>query len=455
MREDTIIALSTPPGYGGLGIVRLSGPRALAIAKKIFKPKKKTDRLPPRCPVLGRVFDPAKKESFEEAMLTFFPAPRSYTCEDIVEISCHSSPVILKEVIRLGMAAGARHSDPGEFTLRAYLHGRIDILQAEAVNDLIHASSLTQARISLRQLEGSLSRNIQALRGRIIQFLSSIEASIEFPDEALDIRSTATREILKEATLSVQDLVDSYESGRPYTEGLTVVLAGRTNVGKSTLFNTLLGRERAIVTASPGTTRDYLQEKIRIHDALFTLTDMAGWNRTTQPVEKKGIAKGKQLALHADCVLILLDSSQRETEEDLKLLKKTAGKQRIILFNKADLPRRMDTHSILKKNPGIPSLEISALKGKNIPKLKEILHTTFAPAPERFKDLILHMRQNLLLGDILASLREATRLLQEGFPEEIVAEEVRKTLPWIGELTGEIQSEDIIRAVFSRFCVGK
>jgi tRNA modification GTPase len=455
MKEDTIIALSTPPGYGGLGVVRLSGPRALSIAGRIFKPKNKSDLFPIRRPVLGNIFDSTQKEAFEEALMTFFPAPQSYTREDMVEISCHGSPVILEEVIRLGMKEGARHSDPGEFTLRAYLHGRIDILQAEAINDLIHASSLTQARISFRQLEGSLSKKMQDLRRQIIQLLSSIEASLEFPEEVFENRPQVSLKILKEVSQTVQILADSYSLGRTYSEGLTIVLAGRTNVGKSTLFNALLERDRSIVTPFPGTTRDYLQEKLKIKDARFTLTDMAGWNKTTQPAEKEGIAKGKRLALGADGVLILMDSSQKETDEDLRIIKKLAGKRKIILFNKADLPQKMDKDSIRKKHKEIPALDISALTGKNIPRLKEILHTQFVPAPGQGKDIILHLRQKLALENILSSLKEGGRLQQEGYSEEILAEEIRKTIPQIGELTGEIHSEEIIDAIFSRFCVGK
>jgi len=455
MKEDTIIALSTPPGYGGLGIVRLSGPRALSIAERIFKPKNKLDHIPTRRPILGNIFDSKQKETFEEALMTFFPAPQSYTREDLVEISCHGSPVILEEVIRLGMEEGARHSDPGEFTLRAYLHGRIDILQAEAINDLIHASSLTQARISFRQLEGSLSKKLQALRRQIIQLLSSIDASLEFPEEVFENRTQDSLEILKEVTQTVQILADSYTLGRTYAEGLTIVLAGRTNVGKSTLFNALLERDRSIVTPFPGTTRDYLQEKLKIKDSLFTLTDMAGWNKTAQPAEQEGIAKGKRLALEADGALVLLDSSQKETDEDLHIFEKLAGKKKIILFNKTDLPQKMDTDSIREKHKEIPSLDISALTGKNIPRLKEIMHAQFVPTQGHEKDIILHLRQKLALENILSSLKEGARLQREGYPEEILAEEIRKTIPQIGELTGEIHSEEIIDSIFSQFCVGK
>jgi tRNA modification GTPase len=455
MLGDTIIALSTPPGFGGLGVIRLSGSQAKAIALKIFRPSTERSRFPSRRPILGHVFDSKKKEAFEEAIMTFYPAPQTYTREEMVEISCHGSPVVLEEVIRLGMEEGARLADPGEFTLRAYLHGRIDILQAEAINDLIHASSLTQARISFRQLEGGLSQKINTLRRQIIHLLSSIEASLEFPDDELGHQSISYLEILDEVKQTVQSLVDSYSLGRTYAEGLTVVLAGRTNVGKSTLFNALLEKDRSIVTPLPGTTRDYLQERLKIKDAVFLLTDMAGWEKTSQPAEQEGIAKGKRLAQEADGVLILLDASKKITNEDLRLIEQFPDKRKILLFNKTDLLRKMDTASFKKKHKGIPSLDISALTGKNIQKLKEAMHSHFIPSRNRAKDIILHLRQQLALESILSSLKEGERLLREGYPEEIFSEEVRKTIPKIGELTGNIRSEEIINAVFSRFCVGK
>ena len=455
MLDDTIIALSTPPGFGGLGIVRLSGPMAKTIAKKIFKPKKNGRRIPPRRPVLGNIFDSSTKEAFEEALITFSPAPQTYTREDMVEISCHGSPVILEEVIRLGITAGARHSDPGEFTLRAYLNGRIDMLQAEAINDLIQATSLKQARISFRQLEGSLSQKMHSLRRQIVQLLSGLEATLEFPDDRLDVQPKNTQKILRKASRTVKELIDSYALGRTYAEGLTIAIVGKTNVGKSTLFNTLLERDRSIVTPFPGTTRDYIQEKLKIKDALFTLTDMAGWERTTQPAEQEGIAKGKRLALEADGILMLLDASRKATAEDMRLIENYSDKKKIILFNKADLPRKLDTKKMRKTYKNIPALDISALSGRNMLRLKQTMHSLFVPSPAQAQEVILHHRQKLALVNILSSLKEGARLLKEGFPEEILTEELRKTLPQIGELTGDIRSEEIINAIFSRFCVGK
>jgi tRNA modification GTPase len=455
MLEDTVIAISTPLGFGGLGIVRLSGRKSLSIAKKIFRPKKKRRDISPRHPVLGNLYDPEHRELFEEAYLTYFPKPHTYTREDLVEITCHGSPVVLEEVVRLGIRSGARHANPGEFTLRAYLNGRIDILQAEAINDLITASSLCQAKISYKQLEGSLTKKITSFRQKIIRLLSQVEASIEFPDEGLKVSSGSIRQTLENVCDRVERLIASYDLGKILTEGLTLAITGRTNVGKSTLFNALLEKDRAIVTPYPGTTRDFLREKIKIKDALFTLTDMAGMDRPFHAVEREGIKRGKQLASEADGILHVLDASRKETREDAKLIEKFREKKTLLLFNKRDLPLKMDLEKMKNMGKDLPALEISALKKTNLEKLKIKIHEIFIPAQPQNDEVVLHLRQKLLLEEILRFLSQAKSLLERGYPDEIYAEEIRKTIPLIGQLTGEIQSEDIIEDIFSRFCVGK
>lgn len=454
MPEDTIIAISTPFGYGGLGIVRLSGERSLSIAKKLFKPKKRKEIMP-RSPILGNLYNFEQKEVFDEAYLTFFPKPQTYTREDMVEISCHGSPVILEEVVRLGIKAGARHALSGEFTLRAFLRGRIDLLQAEAVNDLIQAPSLKQAKISFHQTQGKLSEKTSSLRRGIIHLLAQIEAGIEFPDEGLQISSRQTEKNLDSLIQSLQRLVKSYDLGKSLSEGISLAIVGKANVGKSTLFNSLLERERAIVSPYPGTTRDYLKEKIKIKDSIFTLIDMAGIGTPRHPVEKEGIKRGEQQAREAEGTLLLLDSAGKESAEDFNLIEKFKDKKTILLFNKTDLPQKMDKRKVKLRARDMPYLDISALRGTNLDKLREMIPEFFLPPQENEDDIILHLRQKLLLEDILACLQKAYHLLQEGHPEELYAEEVRKTLPVIGQLTGEIRSEEIIEDIFSRFCVGK
>jgi tRNA modification GTPase len=455
MLGDTIIAVSTAPGYGGLGIIRLSGDRALPIAQKIFTPKKTGAEILPCRTLFGYLTNRSKKERYDTAYITYFPAPHTYTREDVVEISCHGSPVICEETVRLGIKAGARHARPGEFTLRAYLHGRIDILQAEAINDMILAPSLAQAKISFRQMEGNLSKKIKVLRKALIHLLSQIEASIEFPDEGLRISSANIEKTLADVISVVDKLVKSYDFGKTLSEGMILAITGRTNVGKSTLFNALLDRDRAIVTPYPGTTRDYLSETIKIQDSIFSLVDMAGWGKSTDHIEKAGIRRGQQLAQEADGILLVLDASQKETAEDLSLIKKFQKQNPILLMNKIDLPQKMDFEAIKAAAPGLPVLEVSALKRTNLKDLEKTIANRFIPDQRKNESIILHLRQKLLLQDVRDALHKALELIQQGYTEEVFAEEIRHSLPALSELTGEIHTDDVLTDIFSRFCVGK
>ena len=455
MFDDTIIAISTPPGYGGLGVVRLSGVKALEIAKIMFHPHKINVKIHPRLSTLGHLYDFENKHLLDEAYLTYFPGPKSYTTEDLVEISCHGSPVILEEIVRLGILAGARHANPGEFTLRAFLGGRIDILQAEAVNDLIRSSSLKQAKISFRQLEGSLSKKIKTLRRQIVRIVSQTEASLEFPDEDFHISSRTISNSLGKAIETVKKLVTSYDLGQTLSQGLTIAIIGKTNVGKSTLFNALLEKARAIITPFPGTTRDYLREQFKIKDSVFSLIDMAGLSNTINPIEIEGIKRSKKMAETASGIILILDGSRPETQEDIAMIQKYRKKRTLLLFNKIDLPIKMNIRKIKRLSNDLPHLEISALKKINLGQLKEKIYTIFVRAASEQEEIILHLRQKLLLVDILRALERGAKTLNQGFSEEVLAEEIRKTLPIIGQLTGEISDDEILEDIFNRFCIGK
>jgi len=456
MLEDTIIAISTPPGSGGLGIVRLSGKKAGAIAARIFRARKRgAAGFPVRRPVLGDVFDPDKREVLDEAFLTYYKAPRSYTREDVVELSCHGSPVILEEIVRIGVRAGARQAHPGEFTLRAYANGRLDILQAGAVNDLIRSSSLTQARISFRQLAGSLSRRVLRLRQSLVHLVAQVEAGIEFPDETLQIVPARHARALKSVISGLERLVASYGTGRALSEGITLAIIGRTNVGKSTLFNALLEEERAIVTPYPGTTRDYLREQIVIDDFIFHLVDMAGLGKPSHPVEEKGIMKGQKIAAEADGLLIVLDGSKKGSPEDERLIKSFLGKKAILIVNKADLPGKIDKKRIRAISGKAPLIAVSALKGTRLEQLRAEIRRFFIPALDTREEVILHARQKDILLDALAALGEALRLLRGGHTEEVYAEELRKAVSLVGRVTGEVRADEVMDEIFSRFCVGK
>jgi tRNA modification GTPase len=456
MLEDTIIAISTPPGFGGLGIVRISGKKALAVAGRIFRAKGRPGRsVPVGRAVLGAVFDPKGQGRLDEAFLTYFKAPRSYTREDVVELSCHGSPAVLDAVLRLGVKAGARPAGPGEFTLRAYLNGRLDMLQAEAVNDLIRSVSLTQARVSAGQLDGGLSRRVQRLRGKLISLLSQVEAGLEFPEEGLRTGTARDRRALASLAGEVDRLVAGYEAGRALGEGVTLAITGRTNVGKSTLFNALLEEDRAIVTPFPGTTRDFLREKLVIDDIVLHLVDMAGLGRPAHPVERTGIARGQRIAREADGLLLVLDASRRVSPEDERLIRKYRGKKMIVVLNKTDLPRKADKLRIAGLAPEAPLVEISALKGRNIDLLRQEIRRVFVPRIGKEADLILHARQKDLLVAMLDALKRADRHLARGGSEELAAEELRRAMPLVGELTGEVRIDEVIADIFGRFCVGK
>jgi tRNA modification GTPase len=456
MLDETIIAISTPPGYGGLGIVRLSGERALKIAKRLFRLRRKTWRkVKPLTLALGEIRDGTKNGTIDEGYMVHFPAGRSYTSEDVVEISCHGSPVVLEEVVRLGMRAGARLAHPGEFTLRAYMNGRIDLIQAQAVSDLIAATSLAQAKISISQVRGGLSRHLGHLRSRIIELMSLVESGIEFPDEGLGISSKESEAHLEALLRTVKKFISSYEAGRAMTQGLDVAIVGRANVGKSTLFNSLLDQERAIVSPYPGTTRDYLRERIKIKDSIFHLIDMAGLEDSPHPIEREGMKRGGDIASQADGILLVLDASGRERPADLKLIEMFCHKKMIILFNKGDLPQKISRQRCLALNAESRWLEISALTGKNLNELRNLIYDEFAPKASRQEEVLLHLRQKVMFEKIASSLDKAVNLLRKGFSDEVWGEEIRHILPLIGELTGEIRVEEVLESIFSRFCVGK
>jgi len=453
--NDTIIAVSTPPGRGGIGIVRLSGKAALPIALKIFRPKKSVPRILPGRAILGNLVDPVRGEPFDEAYLIYFRAPHSYTTQSVVEISGHGSPVVQEEVLRLGTIFGARLALPGEFTLRAYLGGRIDVLQAEAVDDLIRAANFRSARKAFGHLDGGLSAKMGGLRRRIVEILARIEAAIEFPDEKLPVSPRKIAAGIRSMIKDLEGLIASYDAGRVLLEGVTLAIAGRVNVGKSTLFNALLEHERAIVTPFPGTTRDFIREKIRIKDIYFNLVDMAGLRRPSTAVEREGIRRSREIAAQADGILFLFDASKKDIAEDLVLLDELKDKKAILIVNKIDLGRKTDLGKVRSRFGRRPLLEISALRGTNLARLKDTIHRTFAPRIDDRGEVIFHLRQKLALEEMLTRLCRAEQLMSEGHPEEMYVEEIREIVPALGRFLGEIRSEDVIADIFSRFCVGK
>ncbi|MDD8030400.1 MAG: tRNA uridine-5-carboxymethylaminomethyl(34) synthesis GTPase MnmE [Acidobacteriota bacterium] len=453
--EDTIIAVSTPPGPGGIGIVRLSGSEALSIAQKIFAIKGLAPEKRPGTLCFGYLLDFERQETLDAGYFCYFPALKSYTREEVVEINLHGSPVLLAEAVRLGIKAGARLARPGEFTLRAYLNGRLDIIQVEAINDLIRASTLDQAKVSFNQLQGSLSRKIFSTRDKLVELLSLLETSLEFPDEDHGLQPETIKGLLNDLLKCLEKLIKSYEQGRVMMEGLTVALLGKTNVGKSTLFNALLEEERSIVTPHPGTTRDYIRENIQVDGVLMRLVDMAGFGLTEHPVEEEGIKRSQKVAEEADGLLLILDVSRKEDLQDLNLLERFKNKKKVLVFNKCDLKPEIDWNRMIEFCPDTPVVKISALRGTNLDELKRQMLTTFSPDQAKQEEIILHEHQKILLEKMKEPLAKALGMVESGYGGEIVVEEIRGALTPLGQLTGEIKSQEVLEGIFKRFCVGK
>src|ERR1043165_8230911 len=333
--DDTIVAIATPPGRGGLGVVRLAGPEACTIACSMLRLK---HELAAGRTVFGEVIEPATGERIDEAVVTFFAKPHSYTADDVVEISAHGSPVVLRHILELATGGGARLAEPGEFTMRAFLNGRIDLTQAEAVRDLIESQTLYQAKVAAQQLEGALSRRLQPIKQEVVELIALLEAGIDFAED--DISVLPSNQILQQISsvrTPLEELTKSFAYGRIVHEGLTLAIVGRPNVGKSSLFNRLVERERAIVTATPGTTRDLVTETVSIGGIPVKLIDTAGIRRALDEAESIGIQKSMEALADADLVLVVLDATQSAAEEDQQLLKQALERSAIIVQNKADL----------------------------------------------------------------------------------------------------------------------
>lgn len=451
--NDTIVAISTPFGKGGIGIVRLSGKDSLSIATKFFKGKENIE-IEPRKVYFGYIYDSELDMKIENCLLTYFKEPNSYTGEDIVEISCHSSTPVLMRLIELFSKSGARIAKPGEFTKRAYLNGKLDLLQAEAINDLINAKTLRQALLSYTQIEGRLSRKINLLKEKLIHLISNIEALIEFPEEEIELQREDILNPLRETIEEIRSLLSTFSFGRILSEGLTISIVGKPNVGKSTLFNALLNEERAIVSPYPGTTRDYLRERINIDGVPLNLVDTAGVTEALNEIEREGIRRTESIIERSDGIIAMFDLSDRLDEEDLKIIEKTKGLRVIVVFNKMDLPWQLEKEKILEKYPLSPSISISAKMRTNIDMLIKLMKDTFIPSPEG-EEVIMNLRQKELLEKTLLKLEEALEMVENGKWEEIVAEKVKESSFHLSELTGEIKIEDVLDNIFSRFCIGK
>jgi tRNA modification GTPase len=448
--QETIVAISTPPGRGGIGIVRLSGLQAMAIAQSLVRPRYPLEHARARFAIIP---DPETGESIDEAVVTWFERPQSYTGEDLVEIAAHGSPVVLELLVRLALRAGARLARPGEFTERAFLAGRIDLTQAEAVRDLIEAQTLYQARIAAEQMGGALSRRVQPAKQTLVELIALLEAGIDFAED--DVEITPNQEIVTRIdtiAAELQPLARSFEHGRLVHAGLRLAIVGRPNVGKSSLFNRLLERERAIVTASPGTTRDLVTDRLSLGGIPVELVDTAGLREAHDEAEALGIVKSREALAEADIVLVILDASVPLRHDEQELIASLAGRRALVVRNKCDL----DPGTEAAPDLPLPAVATSALTGAGLPALRQALADQVRhPAGETESGILTSLRHFEAVEGALTSLDAARTAVAAGTPHEMLLLDLYSALRALDGLTGETTADDILNRIFSTFCIGK
>jgi tRNA modification GTPase len=448
--DDTIVAISTPPGRGGIGVVRLSGSEARAIAAPLLNLRR--DMEAGRA-ILGELIEPASGERIDEIVVTFFQKPHSYTTDDLIEISAHGSPVVLRRIIELALERGARLAEPGEFTMRAFLNGRIDLTQAEAVRDLIDSQTFFQARVAAQQLEGALSKRIQPVKQSLVELIALMEAGVDFAED--DVPVLPSEIILKrtaEIRCALAELERSFAYGKLVHEGLTLAIVGRPNVGKSSLFNRLVERERAIVTAMPGTTRDLVSETVAIGGIPVKLTDTAGIRKALDEAEAIGIRKSMEALADADLVLVVLDASEPLHAEDIELLKQAAQRAALIVANKSDLAR-----TVWEQAPSPVPVFASATTGAGITELRNAILDRIAGAhgPQPEAGFLTNLRQASLVTEAIKSLDAAENSARAQVPHEMILLDLYGSLRQLDELTGATTADDILNLIFGSFCIGK
>jgi len=448
--DDTIVAVATPPGRGAIGVVRLSGPRTQHILRELLTGAAAAPRVARVARVL--VLDAGGRESSDDAVALFFAAPQSYTGEDVAEISAHGNPLLLEGIVRAAMRAGARLAEPGEFTLRAFLNGKRDLPQAEAVADLIDAATPAQARAAADQLHGTLTARIGAIDAELFDLLARLEASLDFPDEGYHfVEPAAIVGTLDGIIGRIDTLLADAARGRMLREGVTVVIAGRPNVGKSSLFNALLGTDRAIVTDVPGTTRDLVAERVDIDGLAVTLVDTAGARPTVDPIEREGVARSAQARAASSLVLVILDQSEELSDDDRHVLDATRERPRLIVKNKSDRPDRCDTSDLAAS-----VVSVSARSGDGLAALREAIAGALTTAePLSDTPAITNMRHVALLDDARTAISKARTAAQAAAPEEFIAADLQQARERLDEIVGRRTSDDVLRHIFERFCIGK
>lgn len=460
--DDTIVAIATPHGRGGIGVVRVSGPDAARIARELVAHDEPFEARRATFATLAQTDQTDQThQTRDHVLITFFPNPHSYTGEDVIEISAHGSPVVLDTILRRAMDAGARLAEPGEFTFRAFLNGKLDLIQAEAVADLIEAVTPLQARAAFDQLEGTLTTAIATIESGLFELAARLEASLDFPDEGYHfIEPGAVGDAIDGVVSQVSDLLTTAARGRLLREGAQVAIVGAPNVGKSSLFNALLNANRAIVTPVPGTTRDLLTERADIRGMSIALVDTAGIRESTDIVEREGVSRARQAVSVADLLLVVLDHSRAINDEDRAILETTASRPRLIVQNKIDLSAfAREQFSASCGETGREAVPVSALTGGGLDTLTDRIAETLGSAGEqRDQPRVTNIRHITLLErahDALTRARDAVRASHGTLPEEFVLADLQEAAGHLQEITGKRTTDDLLRHIFERFCIGK
>lgn len=451
--DDTIVAIATPAGRGGIGVVRISGSAAMAIAARLVQPAPAAPRHATFCRLMADATDGPR--AIDQAVATWFPAPQSYTGDSVVEISAHGSPVVLQHIVEAAMAAGARLAEPGEFTFRAYLHGRIDLPQAEAVADLIAAVTPLQARAAMDQLEGTLTGAIARIDAALFDLCARLEASLDYPEEGFHFGS---REETAGETARIRGELERLAAdgrvGRVIREGRTVVITGRPNAGKSSLFNALVGAARAIVTDIPGTTRDLLTERVDVGGLAMTLVDTAGLREAQDAIEAEGVRRAEDARGTAGVVLVVLDGSAPLTAEDRALVARVVDAPRVVVVAKSDLPRSWPTSELAEH--ARDTVELSSVTGAGLPRLRERMVAALTGRDElRDPPAITNVRHLALVDAAREALVGAEEGLGAGATEELVLADLTRARRALEEITGRRTTDDLLDRIFARFCLGK
>ncbi len=456
--EDTIAAIATAPGEGGIGVVRISGEKSRAILEQIFSREKNEYDIIPRMMHYGFVRNNFSGELIDEVMAVYFKAPYSYTAEDVVEIQCHGSMVSLRKILSLVLKNGASLAEPGEFTKRAFLNGRLDLSQAEAVIDLIRAKSDKSFDVALNQLEGNFSKEIRQIRAELMNSLVNITVNIDYPDE--DIEQLTFENLVSDLTsvrVKIEKMLQTSDTGRIMSEGLKISIIGKPNVGKSSLMNALLKETRAIVTSVPGTTRDTIEEMLTIRGIPVKLTDTAGIRETEDLIEKIGIEKSKEAFNNADLIIFMADRSRALDEEDFSILNHIRDKKAVVILNKTDLPSAFDSVELEKHLPEACIIEASVANGDGIEEIENVVENLVYGGEVKQSDsmMVTNVRHKNLLEEADSSLADAIEMAKACQPLELLEIDASRAYECLGAIIGEAVEEDIINEVFKRFCLGK